>query len=157
MFTNTITITSIETDNKELNKISQSTLATLDCRLMPEVPEEKFFKFLKKGLKNDNIEVKIIKKMDLLPISESDNIFYKSLEKAIKESYQDVNVIPIILPNFNDVGKFRQKGIQAYSIIPVVLDIDYLKCIHSENERIPISALKQGIDVYYNYLLETQR
>jgi len=152
LFTNTISITSIETDNKVFNKIPQSTKAYLDCRLLPEASQEKFLKSLKRTLKNDNIEVKIIKKMDLLPISTTENVFYKSLELAIIETYGNVNVMPIILPNFSDVGNFRLKGIDSYSIIPVVLDIDYLRSIHAENERLPISALHQGIDVYYNFL-----
>ena len=152
LFTNTISITSIETDNKVFNKIPQSTKAYLDCRLLPEASQEKFLKSLKRTLKNDNIEVRIIKKMDLLPISTTENVFYKSLELAIIETYGNVSVMPIILPNFSDVGNFRLIGIDSYSIIPVVLDIDYLRSIHAENERLSISALHQGIDVYYNFL-----
>lgn len=152
LFTNTITITSIETDNKVLNKIPQNTRATLDCRLLPEASEEKFLKSIKRALENDNIEVNVINRMNSLPISSSENVFFKQLESAIIQTYGKVSVIPIILPNYSDVGKFRLKGINSYSIIPVVLDIDCLKCIHAENERLPISALHQGIDVYHNFL-----
>ena len=152
LFTNTITITSIETDNKVLNKVPQNTRATLDCRLLPEASEEKFLKSLKRALKNDNIEVKVIEKMEPLPLSLKENLFYKHIELAIKKTYENASVIPIILPNFSDVGKFRLKGIQSYSIIPAVIDIDCLRCIHAENERLPISALHQGIDVYYKFL-----
>lgn len=152
LFTNTISITSIETDNKVINKIPQSTRATLDCRLLPEASEEKFLKFVQQALKNDQIELKIIKKMDPLPISNTENEFYIHLEQAIKESYENARVFPIILPTFSDVGKFRIRGIQSYSIIPVVLDIEFLKCIHSENERLPIHALYEGIGVYFNFL-----
>jgi len=152
LFTNTVTITSIETDNKVINKIPQSIRATIDCRLLPDTSEEKFLEFVKQALNNDDIEVKIIEKMDPLPISNTENEFYGHLEHAIKESYENASVFPIILPSFSDVGKFRLKGIQSYSIIPVVLDIDYLNSIHSENERLPISALSQGIDVYFNFL-----
>jgi len=152
LFTNTVTITSIETNNKVINKIPQSTRATLDCRLLPEASEEKFLRFVQRGLKNDDIEVKIIKKLNPLPLSNTENEFYHHLENSIMDSYKNASVFPIILPNYSDVGKFRLKGVQSYSIIPVVMDIECLKCIHAENERLPISALNQGIDVYFNLL-----
>jgi acetylornithine deacetylase/succinyl-diaminopimelate desuccinylase-like protein len=65
-------------------------------------------------------------------------------------------VSPIILPNYSDVGKFRSYGIQGYSIIPIQLDIEYLKCIHAENERIPIKALLKGAAVYLIFIENLQ-
>jgi len=90
--------------------------------------------------------------MDEIPISDRDGNFYIHMKESIEEVYPGAYVYPIMLPNFNDVVWFRQQGIQALSVIPVELSEDHLKSIHSENERIPILALYQGMETYSRFL-----
>ena len=152
LFTNTITITSLNSINSTINKISQSVSATLDCRLLPEYSQERFLNSLRRTLKNEQIQIEIIKEMNSTPVSSSDNDFYYNMEAAIQAKYIDAAVFPVILPNYSDVGEFRSRGIEGYSIIPIALDLAYLKCIHAENERIPIQTLYQGVEVYLQFL-----
>jgi carboxypeptidase PM20D1 len=152
LFTNTITITSINSNSKAINEISNQVTANLDCRLLPHYPKEKTIAFIQKALESDKIHIDILKTTDPAPVSDSGNPFYKHLEAAVHACYQNVTVLPIILPNYNDVGKFRSKGIQGFSIIPVRLEVDHLKCIHAENERIPVEALFTGAKVYLKFL-----
>ncbi|MDX2362173.1 MAG: M20/M25/M40 family metallo-hydrolase [Crocinitomicaceae bacterium] len=152
LFSNTVTITSIGNNNSTINMIPQNATAILDCRLLPEFPQEKMMKFISDALENDSIKISIIETMEPSPISSSETSFYKNLESAIEASYDNSNVIPIILPNYSDIGQFRAYGIQGYSIIPIQLDLDFLKCIHAENERIPIKALHSGASVYLKFL-----
>ena len=152
LFTNTITITSLNSINSTINKIPQSVYATLDCRLLPEYSQERFLNSLRRTLKNEQIQIEIIKEMNSTPVSCSDNDFYYNMEAAIQAKYIDAAVFPVILPNYSDVGEFRSRGIEGFSIIPIALDLEYLKCIHAENERIPIQALYQGTKVYLQFL-----
>lgn len=152
LFSNTLSITSLSSNNSTINKISQNATAILDCRLLPEFSQEKMIRFVSDGLDNDSIKISVIETLDPAPISSAKTSFYKDLESAIKESYENSTVTPIILPNYSDIGKFRAKGIQGYSIIPIQVAVDYLKCIHAENERIPIEALLKGASVYLKFL-----
>lgn len=152
LFTNTITVTSIVSDNKAINMIPQIAYAKLDCRLLPHVSEKQFLQDLKKRLKNKKLEIQILREQSIIPVSDNNNNHYENMEAAVHQTYKNAKVFPIILPNFNDVGNFRIRGVQSYSIIPVELDVEYMKCVHAPNERIPIQALTQGIEVYYNFL-----
>lgn len=156
LFTNTVTVTSINSNNSTVNVIPNSVHVILDCRLLPEFPQEKMIEFVSNSLDNELIEISIIETTDPTPISKSNTPYYRYLESAIRKSYKGVNVHPIILPNFSDVGKFRSFGIQGYSIIPIQLDIEYLKCIHGPNERIPIESLQKGTGVYLTFLKNVQ-
>ncbi|MBU1014107.1 MAG: M20/M25/M40 family metallo-hydrolase [Bacteroidetes bacterium] len=155
LFTNTITITSINSNSGAINQIPNKVSVTLDCRLLPEYPQKKTIKFIQKKLKNDEISIGIVAAKGPTMASSIENLFYSHLESAIFASYENVTTIPIMLPNYNDVGPFRSKGIQGFSIIPIELDIEYLKCIHAENERIPIKGLYMGAKVYLKFLEES--
>jgi acetylornithine deacetylase/succinyl-diaminopimelate desuccinylase-like protein len=67
-----------------------------------------------------------------------------------------VNVIPIILPNLNDSGTFRQKGIEAFDVIPARIPNHLLYNIHGYNERLPIKTLHSGIAVFKEFLKKAQ-
>lgn len=152
LFNNTITITSINSNNDVINKVSQNIKVTLDCRLLPEHAKYQFLSFLRKSLKNDQIRINVIDQMKSTPISCADNNFYIDMETAIQSVYPEAKVFPILLPNFNDVGLFRKYGVEGFSIIPVSLNKDQLMGIHGINERLPIKAVEQGINVYFQFM-----
>ena len=154
LFSNTITCTGIHSEGEAINVIPSTVKATLDCRLLPYESSELFLEKLKKRLNNDNIKVTIKENMpDVIP-SNSQTNFYKSIEKALLQSYPDSNVITTLLPNFNDVGIFRLFNVPAYAITPLVLEREYLEHIHNENERIPIENLNRGKDAYVSIIDE---
>ncbi len=152
LFSNTVTLTNIYTDNKSFNKIPSKIGAYLDCRLLPATNEYEFLVEIKKRLKNDNIKVKVV---EIAPSSEpspTDNLFYTHLEKAIMEKYENAEVIPILLPNINDLGIFRSKGIPCYASVPIKLSREQAESVHNKNEHISIPLLYDGADVYTKFL-----
>jgi carboxypeptidase PM20D1 len=152
LFTNTVTITSLNSGNGTINQIPERVTATLDCRLLPEFPVEEKIRFIKNALRDEKIEINVLQSMAPSQISDMDNIYYNSLKEALEGTYHRAKVVPVILPIFNEIGKFRLLGIQGYGITPVQLELTHLHCIHSVNERIPIYALYKGGEVYYRFL-----
>ncbi len=152
LFTNTVTITGIESDESDINQIPQGISATLDCRLLPEYSREEFINELNKIIENDKIQINVVK--DLKPGKPADHNseFYKAMADAVTFHYENAKVYPIILPSYSDIGLFRQHDIEGYTIIPVQLDPDCIMAIHAENERIPIEALEQGAAVYLKFI-----
>jgi len=154
LFSNTVTLTTIKSDSQTINIIPSKITAQLDCRLLPTESNEDFLEKLKKDLDNSTIEIKVLQSMPEVVSSSTESIFFDSMRKAIKLQYPKSDVISSISPNFNDVGFFREKGIPAYTVIPVILEKKYLELIHNANERIPISILKKGRDTYVNFVEE---
>ncbi|MCX2678575.1 M20/M25/M40 family metallo-hydrolase [Galbibacter sp. EGI 63066] len=154
LFSNTITLTSLESDNNVVNVIPSEVIALLDCRLLPNTSEEAFLEDFKKRLKNNNIEISILHSSPKMKSSNDKSPFYKHLKKAIEKNYPETEVITIFLPNSSDVGLFRAKGISSYASVPLNIPMDYLDNIHSENERIPRHVLDKGKDTYADFIEE---
>ncbi len=160
LFSNTITLTSIESSSHIINSIPSKVTALLDCRLLPEQSAEEFLSEIKARLGNDKIKVNVIHSMPSMVTAEKENMYYRSMAQAIQEMYPGSHVFSTMLPNFNDVGVFRAKGIPAYGVIPVVLKKKYLESLHNVNERIPIEILNEGKSTYIKFvelLLQEQR
>ena len=152
LFSNTVTLTNIESYSEAINVIPNKITAHLDCRLLPNESSEIFLEDLTKKLDNNNIKIKVIASMPNVESSESDSRYYKSIHESIKQTYPDSNIITTMLPNFNDVGAFRKEGIQGYAITPVILEKKYLESIHNTNERIPVSILVKGQQTYVYFI-----
>lgn len=152
LFSNTITVTSIESNNNVVNVVPNKVTALLDCRLQPLELEDDFLKQLKKRLKNDNIKITVLNELPEVEPNQIDTFFYDNLKEAILDGYPNSNVIRVLLPSFNDVGVFRSKGIPGMSSIPVIIDEEYLKSIHTYNERVPLKILAQGKNVYVDFV-----
>ena len=148
LLSNTITLTSISSSSNIVNLIPGKTTALLDCRLLPDTDRNVFLADLKKRLKNDLISVKVLNEMPPMSPSSDTTKFYRSLNRAILENYPKAEVIPMMMPNFNDVGIFRSKGVTCYSSFPIQLDLDHMKHIHNYNESIPIEPLLKGKQTY---------
>ena len=157
LFSNTITLTNIYTDNDSFNKIPSKIGAYLDCRLLPSTDQDEFLAEIKKRLKNDNIKIKVVKIAPESHTSITENIYYTSLEEAIIEKYENAEVMPILLPTINDLGVFRAKGIPCYASMPIRLPREQAESVHNKNEHISISLLYDGADVYSNFLISLSK
>jgi acetylornithine deacetylase/succinyl-diaminopimelate desuccinylase-like protein len=107
---------------------------------------------VKKRLDNDSIKITVKENMPRTNPSGIDNFFYEKYKEAIQEKHTTATVLPIMLPNVNDLGAFRAKGILGYASIPVYLTRDEVESIHNKNEHINKSSLYDGSDIYLRFL-----
>ncbi len=152
LFTNTITLTNVQSQTESINAIPSCVSAWLDCRLLPEADQDQFLRDLRKILDNDAITIQVITDMPPLPPSELDNPFFEHMSAAILTHFPDAEVASLMVPYINDVGAFRSRGVPAYSVIPTAIDRSYLDHIHGENERIPKYMLWEGLKVFVDFL-----
>lgn len=157
LFTNTITLTNIYTNTNTYNIIPSKTSAYLDCRLLPQTNEIRFFAHLKKSLKNDNIKITIVENMPKTLPSSVETIYYKNLSDAITSHYPNTTTIPVLLPNINDLGAFRAKKIPAYGSNPVNFSREEVENIHNNDESISIPLLYDGFEVYLDFINRMQK
>ena len=156
LFSNTITLTNLYTNSDAYNEIASKSGAFVDCRLLPNTDEKEFLKLIKKRLNNDDIKITVNNQMPATKPSQVDNIFYDNLSSSISEKFPKARTLPLMMPNYNDLGAFRSLNIPAYASIPVYLNREQVESIHGENEHIPIKALYTGAEVYYNFLSKMQ-
>jgi len=152
LYSNTITLTSLNDGNYEYNVIPNKVTAVLDCRLLPNESTERFLNYVKQGLNNDDISIEIVKETLQVEPSKEESEFFVNLKTAIEQNYEDCKTATVILPNSNDTAYFRAHGIPSFSTVPVKIDRKYLESIHAPNERIPLSILQKGTDTFTHFV-----
>lgn len=153
LFSNTVTLTNLANPTTAHNTIPEKTTCLLDCRLLPHVDEAAFFEDLKKRLDHEGIRAEVVFRHEKSSTSSPDHPAFVLLEKAIREQFGEaVAVMPLLLPNFNDSGWFRNKGVPVFDVIPARMSRRHLFCVHGYDERIPVSALHEGAEVFARFL-----
>ena len=74
---------------------------------------------------------------------------YLNIEKAIKKNYPNAVVMPVLFPATTDNSYFRNAGINSYGFLPFCLNEEMMESVHSSNEKLPVSAITNGIKLYY--------
>ncbi len=153
LFSNTITLTSVSNPAIVQNAIPNKTTALLDCRLLPGTDVAAFIINLKKKLNDSNLTIETVFEAPDGGSSDKKHLVYKMLEQSIISYFgEDSKVLPFFLPNMTDSNWFRAKGIAVFDISPFRINRDLLNCIHGYDERIPISALAEGKEVFSLFL-----
>ena len=151
-YSDTILVSTLETEDKAHNIISKKVTAKLDCRLLPQTDTDTFIKFIKDRLKDPRIQISIEKETPNALPSDSGHPFFNDLAEAIRQEFPGALVFPMMLPNTSDCNTFRKKGIPVFSTVPVKMSKELLDCIHGPNERIPVTALEEGPRVFIRFL-----
>jgi carboxypeptidase PM20D1 len=147
LVTNTVTMTSITTPHGPPNMIPHEITTILDCRLLPGQDTEEFLEIVKKILGNEEMSITILHHDIKVPPTRPDRYYY-FMKHALQQVYPGAGVIPVLAPAGNDNNYFRAHGVPAYGILPVFIPVHLLETIHDIDERIPVDAIDQGIEVY---------
>jgi carboxypeptidase PM20D1 len=153
LITNTITITGVNTPIESPTHAPQDITVILDCRLLPEVRTDDFIAEIHEILDNSDVKIEILQE-DKFAIPSVIDEKYHRMRRSLQKVFPNSGVVPILMPASNDNNYFRAVGVPSYGILPVFMGMEYLESIHNIDERIPIDALENGIDVYYELLKE---
>ncbi len=85
-------------------------------------------------------------------VSNIEHRIYKFKAESIKDYFGDVDIVTLVLPNSNDGGPFRAKGVPFFDVLPVILPMKYLKCTHNQNESFSLRDLDTGIACHSKYI-----
>lgn len=151
---NLITVTGISAKSKN-NVIPDNAEASLDIRLLYDEDENKFIENLLNLLKNDKVKIDASMVMASSRVSSWKNDFFRSFEEILQTHVPGCVVTPIQSPASTDSRVFRQKGVEAYGLIPIVIEASELSRIHSVDERISEKNLLMGTQIVYEMLLKT--
>jgi carboxypeptidase PM20D1 len=152
LVTNSFQLTQIQNPPAKVNQVAQTATAFYDCRLLPRKMQKPIFlKFLFR-IVDPRIKISIINESPVALPTNLDN-HYTNLSEAILNTFPSAHIIPVMLPATSDNSYFRSIGIPSYGLLPFRLSNDMAEGVHADNEKLPISAIKDGVDIYYNFLL----
>ncbi|HIO63290.1 MAG TPA: M20/M25/M40 family metallo-hydrolase, partial [Dehalococcoidia bacterium] len=153
MLRDTVTVTSVQS-GAGMNVAPDSASARLDVRLLPTTEKSEFLRKLKSVLGDDSILIESAEPPPKIGSSAMDSEFYETLARVIYRRVPQSIVTPIQTPAGTDSRFFRQKGAQAYGLLPAVLTQADLDTMHGVDERISIANLELGTRIIYETLLE---
>lgn len=147
---NTFTITNISNPKVPPNQIADKASAILDCRLLPGTDSSKFIKKIKNTV-GPKVKITILSSSPDALESPQDS-FYVCMENVLKEKFSGCEVMPVLFPATTDNNYFRNKGIDAYGIMPAFLTMGSIQSVHNKDECISIEQLNMGIEVFREFI-----
>ncbi len=146
MLRDTITATVLSTGDKP-NVVDEQAEAALDVRLLPDTDRDVFLDSIRRVINDDAIELEATESPTSGPPSPVDSEFFQALSQAIYNNEPDALVTPMQTPVATDSRFFREGGVAAYGLLPLVLTREDISSIHGVDERISMKSLTSGIKI----------
>jgi acetylornithine deacetylase/succinyl-diaminopimelate desuccinylase-like protein len=146
LLSDTISITRVTSGYKE-NVVPGLAEATIDCRLLPDTDPDRFLAELTRRINGHGVDVEVAFADQAHGLSEGPLL--PLLEEVCRVQYPEAVFAPVLCPAFTDSRFFRQKGADAYGLVPVMLSNEELATFHGIDERIPLTGLRKGCEVVY--------
>ena len=151
MTRDTIALTQLNAGYKP-NVIPERAEAVLDCRLLPDTKPRAFIEQLTKKIDDPGIRLEVLQEPESTPPSPTDTELFTAMQRATQSVYPGVVVTPSMSTGGTDSRFFRQRGVPAYGFFPVLLPKEITSTVHGVDERLPVAALGQAIQVLYEAL-----
>ena len=153
MLRDTVNVTMLQAGDSP-NVAPSEARAVLDVRLLPWTDHGGFLRRLGGLLDDETIQVDATTPLPDSPPSPTDSEFFAALSSAVRRHVPDAIVSPIQTPVATDSRFFRQRGVNAYGLMPAVLTQADVDTIHGKDERISVENLALGTRIVYETLLD---
>jgi acetylornithine deacetylase/succinyl-diaminopimelate desuccinylase-like protein len=140
--------------SEKTNVIPLTAQATLDVRLLPDEDPAAFIETLRRIVADERIALEIVQPAQPSRSSpfDGEGQFFATLDRTLRQHWPDSLVVPMLTTGATDSRFFRQKGVKAYGLEPIVIDRRDMPRIHGVNERISLENIRQGIHVAFDVL-----
>ena len=152
MVRDTISLTILQGGSKA-NVIPSESTATLDCRLIPGSPKEKFLQEMRRRL-GDKIEVEGKMEGKSIPPSPLNTDLFEAIQKFASKNDPDCPVVPLLLPGATDSRFLREQGMTTYDFCPFRLPEKEIMRVHGNDERVAIENLRFGMKMLVELIKE---
>ncbi|MDX2174327.1 MAG: M20/M25/M40 family metallo-hydrolase [Bacteroidota bacterium] len=150
--TNSYQLTQIQNPQQgPVNQVAQSAVAYYDCRLLPNKSEKPLLLKLMFRILDPRIKLSIIDESPTAEPTRLNNHYY-NMKKALLKIFPTSKVMPVLFPATTDNSYFRSVDVPAYGLLPFQLNKDMIESVHASNEKLPIKAINDGINVYVEFL-----
>jgi len=151
MLRDTVSLTQLEGSSAP-NVVPGTARAVLDCRLLPDTDVSTFRAELVEALADDQVAVETLEDGDPGAISPLDDPLYAAIVESIRAHWPDAMVAPVQMPAASDSRFYRQRGLAAYGLTPIIVPSSDIATIHGVDERLSLDNLALGISVTHDVL-----
>ena len=130
------------------NVIPAEARAILNVRLLPGNTIDALLADLTKLVNDPQVHFVVEPDAGLAaPPSSLESDFYALISKTVSQEFGGAPVLPYQSPWATDSSQLRLHNVQAYGLWPYPLTDEDLRRMHSEDERMPLESLAQGVDL----------
>jgi len=142
-------------DPPKINVIPSVAEAGLDCRVLPGTSKDQWVAEVRRRLGDPSIAIELVNESDDSVVTTSDAPLFRNIEAAITRRHPDAVVTPTLIPYGTDSNAFRPKGVKSYGIFPAILSADAVASMHGDAERVPLEAVAEAAQVFFEALRDT--
>ncbi len=155
MLRNTVAVTGLNAGYKH-NVIPSSAEANLDCRLIPGQTVEDLIREIREIVGHESdIELEVVLGS---PATESrfDTPLFEAMARNLKRYDPEAVVVPMLLTGATDGRFLGARGVIYYGYCPIRLPagLKFMQLIHGHDERIPVDAFREGVQVFAETVLD---
>lgn len=151
----TIALTGLQGSEK-VNVIPNQASLRLDCRLLPDTDPRRFLAELRTVIADPGVEITTDEHYRTAT-SPASGPFFEALAAVSARLDRGAPVVPTILRCSTDSTLFRKLGIHAYGFESYRLTEAQAELGHANDERIGVKALRDGVVLLRELLLELDR
>jgi len=152
---NTTAVTGLNAGIKH-NVIPSRAEANLDCRMIPGQTVEDVTREIREAVGDDiAIELETLRSSPAIE-SRFDTPLFAAIVRNLKRYDPEAEVVPLLLSGATDGRYVGWRGTIYYGYSPLRLpdDFNFLETVHGHDERIPVDAFREGVQVFGETVLD---
>ncbi len=155
----TTTGVTMASGSPQANVLPQKASVTVNFRIMPGQSVADVERHLRKVIRNKNVKIRNIEQKAKEPskVSPTDSESFNVISRICRSMNSDVIVAPYLVMGGTDACRYEAVCDNIYRYSPFLMRTELLLTTHGTNERLPVSALKNGVVFFKRYIREASK